>query len=1121
MLRVFASMLALVLSAPAAAGPLTLLSRADPARPSDTAGGPSRVLAVSADGRYTVFVSEAANLLAGVTDTNHESDFFLNQGFDLFLHDRVAGTTVLISHAAGDPTTTADAWSRGASISADGRWVAFTSYAGNLVAGQVEPYATADVFLYDRITGATTLVSHAAGSPVQAGAGCSENLKISADGSRIVFACSATDLVPGQGGNNPNVFLYDRATDTTAVVSHLAGSATAAGLVTEPVDISADGNRVIFGSNATGMVAGEIEAGDTDIYLYDHATGGIALVSHAAGAAATQADDFSYEAAISADGGRVAYTSYARNLVAGQVQGNESYDSNVFLYDIASGTTLLVSHKLSSATTAGNGSSNRPSLSADGRYVAFETRATDLIGGDPAEWLDVFLFDRTTGLNVLVSRASTSPGTPANATSEDPQVSSDGSFVVFRSEATDLLPGPAGPFRSSGLFLWERASGAVGLVAGEAGDFRVATGGSWIAFTSQATGLTPGLDANSSEDVFLYERATGERALVSSRGATPSASAGSSAGDWTARVLSNDGRYIAFVSPAQNLAPSVTDTNSASDVFLYDRTTGTPVLVSHASGSLATAAAGESYGPLISSDGGALLFLSHASDLVPGQTGAPLLQLFLYTAATGAVTMVSHAAGSPSSASDSVIRGTGQYAISQDGSRIAYASYATNLSAGQADTNSGTDVFLWDQATGESVLVSHANGSPAQAADGDSFEPGISADGRYVVFRSYAADLVSDSAMRGGLYLYDSVAGTTTRIAVEGDHPVLSADGRRVAFVSYRDDIVPGQVETVFNSPDVFLWDRASGTTVLASHVLGSPVTTGDHGSSFQAAPSLSVDGRWLAFESGATNLVQGQAESLWNSDVFLFDGDSGAVTLVSHEPGSPATTGNGGSAFAAISADGRFVAFSSFATDLVPGQIDGYSADHFLYDRIAGTLSLISHAPGSEVASGGAEWQRTQISADSAWAVFGSRSPDLVPDDLDGREDLFLHPHSQGADFYTVTPCRLLDTRQSGPALTSAAERIVPVAGTAGTCGIPATTRSVMVNVTVVQPGGNGRLTLYPGDLADPLTSTINFRAGETRANNATLALALDGTGTLAVTPVVNGGGTVHLILDVSGYFQ
>jgi Tol biopolymer transport system component len=465
--------------------------------------------------------------------------------------------------------------------------------------------------------------------------------------------------------------------------------------------------------------------------------------------------------------------------------------------------------------------------------------------------------------------------------------------------------------------------------------------------------------------------------------------------------------------------------------------------VSHASGSLTTAAAGESYGPLISTDGGALLFLSHA-------------------------------AGSPSSASNSVIRGIGQYAPSQGGRRVAYASHATDLSAGQADTNDGTDIFLWDRTTGENTLVSHASGSPSQAADGDSFEPGI------------------------------------------------SADGRRVAFISYREDVVPGQVDNLFYSPDVFLWDRASGTTALASHTPGSLVTTGDRGSDFHPVyrgtlPVLSADGRWLVFESSATNLVQGQTGPLPNLNVFLFDGDSGSVTLVSHAAGSPVTMGSGW--FPTVSADGRFVAFNSFATDLVPGQIDGYSGDHFLYDRAAGTISLISHAPGSEVASGGAEWQRPQISADGAWAVFGSRSPDLVPDDLDSLEDVYLHGHpGPGQDFYTLTPCRVVDTRQQGPALASGVGRTFLIAGT---CGIPATARSVQLNVTVFQPGGNGRLTLYPGDLAAPLTSTINFRSGETRANNAALSLALDGTGTLAITPLVSGGGTVHVILDVSGYFQ
>jgi aldose sugar dehydrogenase len=119
------------------------------------------------------------------------------------------------------------------------------------------------------------------------------------------------------------------------------------------------------------------------------------------------------------------------------------------------------------------------------------------------------------------------------------------------------------------------------------------------------------------------------------------------------------------------------------------------------------------------------------------------------------------------------------------------------------------------------------------------------------------------------------------------------------------------------------------------------------------------------------------------------------------------------------------------------------------------------------------------------------------------------------GHDFHTLTPCRVVDTR-SGAALQNGVERVFTVGGT---CGVPTPARAVSVNVTVVGPTGAGHVTVFPGNLTVPSTSTINFSAGQTRANNLMAPLATDGAGTLRALAVVAGGGTVHLILDVNGW--
>ena len=287
----------------------------------------------------------------------------------------------------------------------------------------------------------------------------------------------------------------------------------------------------------------------------------------------------------------------------------------------------------------------------------------------------------------------------------------------------------------------------------------------------------------------------------------------------------------------------------------------------------------------------------------------------------------------------------------------------------------------------------------------------------------------------------------------------------------------------------------------------------------------LSADGRYLAFLSRATDLVTGQTDTNGGPDVFLFDRMAGTVTLVSHAAGAPATAGSGASDRLALSADGTHLAFASQATNLVAGQTEANGgSDVFLFERNLGSVTLASRSAASATTTGNGPSGQLffpRISADGRVLAFDSGADDLAPADFDAAETVFAYvTPDPGEDFHTVTPCRLLDTRQAGqgPVLTSGETRRLTLTGH---CGIPATAKAVAVNLTVVQPTSSGRLTLYPGDAAMPPTSTINFQAGDTRANNALLSLALDGTGTLSVTSFLAGGGTIHLLVDASGWFE
>ncbi|MES1245534.1 MAG: hypothetical protein ABUT39_28270 [Acidobacteriota bacterium] len=1132
------ALLALVLCGrPSFAGPVTLVSRADPARPSGTAGGAARVAGMSSDGRYTLFLSSATNLLAGVTD--------VNSGNDLFLSDRMAGTLTLISHTALDPDTTADHFTLDAALSDDGRYVAFRSVATDLVSGQVDEYGTADIFLWSRELGSTSLISHEAGFPLVATGLCWDVPDLSADGARLVFVSSAPNLVPGQTDDTfglDDVFLYDRTAGATTLVSHTsASSSTATGGVDSTVVISADGNWIAFDSSAANLVAGQTESAATvDVFLYSRATSTNILVSHASTSATTAAHGLSRLPVISADGSRVGYLSEADNLMTGQVDVTGSRD--VFLYDRASNGSVLVSRTSASPTSAGNGHADELSLSADGRYVAFSSSASNLVSADFNSRIDVFLYDRNTGVNVLTSRASSSPGTPSNGTSKAPRITADGSSVAFRSDGVDLVSGQVDATGSDDLFLWTRSSGTTSLVSHAAGSptasgqktsggsFAISADGAWVALASLSESLASGVDdLNGFDDLFLYQRAGGQNSLITLRGGTVSASAGGGLGGSTATSISNDGRYVAFTSAASNVVPGTADSNNASDVFLYDRLTGTITLVSHAASSPTTAGDAASRQPLVSSDGSVVLFESSASNLAPSQTAGAARQLYLWDRNLGQVTLVTHSSASPSVPGDGILWGLGYYDVSGDGRWIVFNDSATNLVAGQSESNGGGDIFLYDRILGTTTLISHASSSPTQTGSSFSGALAVSDDGRTIAFQSGASDLVPGQSGSGGLFVHDRIAGTTLRASPSADSSYLAinADGQRVVFASNASNLVTGQVDTN-GSQDLFLWDRATASIRLVSHGPGSATTTGNNVSGFctssVSAPAISADGRWTAFCSNATDLIAGQGESNFGTDIFLFDGSSGTVTLVSHAVYPATQVGNHPSDEAALSADGRFLAFLSWASNLVPNQVDqNPSYDLFLYDREAGSTTLVSHIPSSEITTS-VQWINPgegvpRLSADGAWLAFQSPSPDLVSGDHDGAIDVFLHANPlPGRDFFTIPPCRVLDTREQTPALSSGLKRTVAVAGS---CGIPVTARAVALNVTVIQPTGPGRLTLHPGDLAASSTSTVNFSAGITRANSATMTLALDGTGTLALTAVVNGGGTVDAIVDVSGYFE
>ena len=366
---------------------------------------------ISDDGRYVAFRSAATNLVAG--DTNGVDD--------VFVRDRDSGVTVRVSVASDG--TQADGQSDDAAISADGRHVVFVSRATNLVASDTN--GARDAFVHDLDTGITERVS-VSNTGAQSNAD-SFIPSISADGRYVAFDSNATNLVASDTNSSEDVFLRDRVGDTTVRVS-VGGAGVEGDLGGDKPSISADGRVVSFNSSSTNLVAGDTNS-TGDVFVRDLNSATTTLVS--VDSAGNQGDRFSEFNEISADGRRIAFTSFATNLVAGDTNNT----SDAFLHDLDDATTVRAS-----VSSAGIGAAEQVtsvSISADGRHVGFSTSSPNLVAGDTNANTDAFVrdFDSATTERVSVDSA----GNEGNGFGARPSLSADGRYVAFDAGSSNLV----------------------------------------------------------------------------------------------------------------------------------------------------------------------------------------------------------------------------------------------------------------------------------------------------------------------------------------------------------------------------------------------------------------------------------------------------------------------------------------------------------------------------------------------------------------------------------------------------------------------------------------------------------------------------------------------------------
>ncbi len=375
--------------------------------------------AISGDGSVVAFASAADSLVPN--DTNGVRD--------VFTHDVATGTTTRVSvDSAGNQ---ADAESFGPVISHDGSMVVYTSSATNLVANDAT--TGYDVYSYDVGTKTTTRISTAyTGNPAEGGGGGEYSLAISPDGSTIVFESWSNDIVAGDLNNRIDLFAYEVATGTASLVSVDSSEAQADEASLNP-SISNNG-IVTFDSAATNLVPGDTNS-LSDVFARDLVAGTTTRIS--VDSSGNQADTgASFSGSVSADGSIIVFQSLAKDLVSDKTTG--FFD--IFTHDVATGATTRIS--VSASGDEPGRSSYTPRISNDGSTVVYSTSATNLVPNSNNGKEDIFAYEVATGATTRISVDSS--GTQADGHSFDPEISGDGSAVVYESFASNLVTGDTG-----------------------------------------------------------------------------------------------------------------------------------------------------------------------------------------------------------------------------------------------------------------------------------------------------------------------------------------------------------------------------------------------------------------------------------------------------------------------------------------------------------------------------------------------------------------------------------------------------------------------------------------------------------------------------------------------------
>lgn len=781
------------------------------------------------------------------------------------------------------------------SISSDGSTVAFESPIATLVPGDTN--SAADIFV--AAGGTVTRVTAPGGVQTTC---ASQRASVSANGQYVTFDSCASNLVAGDTNSTSDVFLLDRNTGTVIRVSVSSTELQGIGGPSYASSISPNGQFVAFLSGAVNL---DGAASGINVYLRDVVAGNTYLVSRAPSGSALPSD---VRPSVANDG-TVAFVT-ATNVGA---LGDSNNVADVFLrIGATSGTPSTVRVSVSAGGAQLNAASTRPSISADGLLVAFDTAAA-ATPADTNGLTDVYVRDIAAGSTVLVSR--TASGSGGNGNSTDASISASGGYVVFTSQAADIdgtfdsqldifratITRASAPVAVTGV---ARISVPAGPATGDSGGADVADTGRVVYASDEP--LLVGDDANGDTDVFSYDGTTA-RLTVTGPGLLTSYS-----GTSFRPAPSYDGTIVAFLSSATNLTEG--DTNAKTDVFVRNRVTGVTEMLPAPPGFENTDADWVS--------------ISHDGRFIAYGRGAA----FLYDRFNRTTTTVS--AATPGAAAVSA----GQPRVSASGR---YVVFMTTAGLDPADTNFVSDVYRFDRLTGVNVLVSRgaAIGNSASSA------PTISGDGALVAFASTASNLVvGDANNRSDVFVRNVEAGTTTRISTNLDAQVNTIDARD-AFIS-----TDGLYVTYLLSSTVLTNEATAASDVYVARTDGSAIRGPLSGSAENVGtsqgsydPTLSMFGRFLVFRSYVPDLVAGDSNAA--ADVFgrqilgapATPTFGGAQRLTVTDAGTEPTGGTGlDSENPEITANGRAAVYQSGFTNLVVGDTN-FMVDAFIRAGIFG----------------------------------------------------------------------------------------------------------------------------------------------------------------------------------------